>query len=64
MLTTEELKVKLIDVAITNVYTNAGVEFNTSWAEGYISALADHGLISESTFEAVLEFIKNPTEGR
>jgi hypothetical protein len=55
MLTTEELKAKLIDV-------NAGVEFNTSWAEGYISALADHGLISESTFEAVLEFIKNYKE--
>ena len=37
---------------------NRGTEFNTSWAEGFISALANVGIIDEDEFEEILGFIK------
>ena len=37
---------------------NRGGIFNTSWAEGFISALVNVGFIAEDQFEEIIEFIK------
>jgi len=47
----EQIKARLLDVS-------KGVAFNHSWAEGYLSALADHKIISEEEFDELIEFIK------
>lgn len=50
-MTYEEITGRLLDVS-------DGATFNHSWAEGYISALADQELISENAFDELIEFIK------
>jgi hypothetical protein len=50
----EQIMDKLIEV-------NRGVEFDRSWAEGYISGIADYELIDELEFEQIMEWLHEMT---
>ena len=48
---------KVLEILKRLVDVNNGEEFNRSWAEGYVSALADNGIIKESEFDQLVWFI-------
>jgi len=48
----------VIEVLRRLIDVNSETEFNRSWAEGYVSALADNSMIKESEFDQLIWFIK------
>lgn len=50
------MRLSIFDVIKKLKEVNEG-SFNKAWSEGYISALADHAVISEHVYDEALHFI-------